>query len=86
MVGSTSPESLQKHRKIVINTTKRGVSRGASVTRDNFDPEADKGCVGMALGGLPDATGARGRGPTPNKIDIGVAQNRQTYKNMRVYR
>ena len=34
-------------------------------------------------GGLPDATGARGRGPTPNKIDIGVAKNRHKYGDMR---
>ena len=41
MVGSTSPETLQKHRKIVINTQATcSVPGKSTITHENFDPES----------------------------------------------
>ena len=36
-------------------------------------------------GGLADDTGARGRGPTPKTIDIGVAKHKKTKNNKKKY-
>ena len=78
MVGSTSSESLQKLRTIVIDTQQNVVFYGERPLLARISTQK---LIWVALewpwGGLPDATGARGRGPTPKQIDIGVAKNKQ---------
>ena len=87
MEGSISPETLQTRRKTVINTQATFVVSGKSwATGDDFDSEADKGCVGMALGRSTRCHRCQGQGPYAQQIVIGVAKHRQTYKNMRAYR
>ena len=74
MVGSTSPESLQKHRKIVINTKQNVVFHGERPLPERISTQK---LIRVALewpqGGLPDATGARGRGAPHQKIDINMS-------------
>ena len=76
MVGSTSSESLQKHRKIVTNTQQNVVFHGERPLLPRISTQK---LIRVALewpwGGLPDATGARGRGPPPEQIGIRVAKN-----------
>ena len=74
MEGSTSPESLQKHRKIAINTQQNVVFHGQRPLLARISTQK---LIRVALewpwGGLPDATGARGRGAPHQKIDINIS-------------
>ena len=57
----------------VQHTTTRVFSWKSSVRAENFDPEADSGCVRMPSGVSTCRSGARVWGPTPQNIDIQVA-------------
>ena len=54
----------------IHNTTTRVFSRKSSVRAENFDPEADSGCVRMPSGVSTCRSAARVWGPTTQKIDF----------------
>ena len=88
MVGSTSPESLRKHQKIVIITQQNLVSHGEGSLLARISTQK---LIRVALewpwGGLPDVTGAMVWGPTPNQSILELPKtdkNRKHNQNMSV--
>ena len=76
MEGSKSPETLQKHGNIVINTQQNVVFHGNRPLQAGIPTQKLIWCAfERPWGGLPNATGARGWGSTPHKIDTQLARN-----------